>query len=120
LRLAALGLLGSTLSACLTTGTGGNGVSGGAVVMKQEEKIEVFAAANFEHLKADMARGQGEHLSLFAQLLGIPPEHQAEFCTFTQEKFPVLFPSEHVASTEMVATLSSELSRHPQLLRRVA
>ena len=87
--------------------------------MNQEEKIEVFAAANFDYLKADMARGQGDHLSTFALLLGIPPEQQAEFFSFTQDKFPVLFPSERVASSAMVTALTSELSRHPQIHRRI-
>jgi hypothetical protein len=88
--------------------------------MNHEEKASLFAAANFDRLKEDMAKGQGEHLTSFAMLLGIPKEQQAEFYIFTQEKFPVMFPSEQVTADEMVATLTRELSNHPQLHNIVA
>ena len=110
-----LGLLGVMLSACLTTHMGGDGVSGGAVVQTPEEQIVAFAHANFDHLKADMARGEGDHLQTLAVLLGIGPEQQAEFYTFTHDAFPVLFPSDHVAAREMVTFLTRELAHHPQL-----
>ena len=66
-----------------------------------------------------MAKGQGDRLTAFAVLLGIPPEQQAEFFTLTQEKFSVLFPSGQVTATEMVAALTRELSSHPQIRRIV-
>ena len=87
--------------------------------MNQQEKIQVFAAVNFDRLKEDMAKGRGEHLTSFAVLLGVPPEQQAEFFTFTQEKFSVLFPSGQVTATEMVAALTRELSSHSQIHRIV-
>jgi hypothetical protein len=110
-----IGLLGSTLWACFSVSTGDGKTSGAAVAMNQEEKIAVVTVANFDRLKEDMARGQGDRLTAFAVLLQIPQEQQAEFFTLTQEKFPVLFPSGQVAANEMIATLTRELSYHPQI-----
>jgi len=114
-----VGLFGYTLSACITASTGDGRSSGAVVAMSQEEKITFFVATNFDRLKEDMARGRGDRLTALALLLGIPPEQQAEFFTLAQEKFSVLFPSEQVASTEMVAALTHELSSHPQIHRIV-
>ena len=114
-----IGLLGSTLWACFSVSTRDGKTSGAAVAMNQEEKIAVVTVANFDRLKEDMARGRGDRLTALALLLGIPPEQQAEFFTLAQEKFSVLFPSEQVASTEMVAALTRELSSHPQIHRIV-
>lgn len=113
-----IGLLGPTLSACLTCHTGGGGASGGAVV--QEERIRIFVATNFDRLKEDIAKGHGEHLGSLATLLGVPSDQRIEFYTFTQEKFPVLFPSPQVTAEEMVATLTRELSSQQQIHRRMA
>src|SRR5918992_472857 len=84
LRVGVIALLGYTLSACtivtdptasssdFTSSTSGKSSSGKAT--NQEEKASLFAAANFDRLKEDMAKGRGEHLSSFALLLGIPKE----------------------------------------------
>jgi len=118
LRMLTIGLLGYTFSACFTSHTGGGGSSGTAII--REERIRIFAVANFDRLKEDMARGQGEHLTAFAMLLGIPQEQQAEFGAFTQKKFLVLFPSRQVTPEEMIAALTHELSSRPQIHSVVA
>jgi len=110
-----IGLLGSTLWACFSVSTRDGEASGTAVVMTPEERLAIFTGANFDHLKEDMARGQGDRLTAFAVLLQIPQEQRTEFFTLTQEKFPVLFPSEQVAASEMITTLTHELSHHPQI-----
>jgi len=120
LRMLTLGLLGVMLSACFSVSTGDGKSSGAAVVMNPEEKIQAFAAANFERLKEDMVRGQGDRLSALALLLGIPQEQQAEFFTFTQEKFSVLCPSPQVTSDEMVTRLIHELASYSQIHRILA
>ena len=114
-----IGLLGATLSACLTTHTGDGGAAGRASMKSQDEQIAAFTDANLDRLKVDMARGQGEHLHMLAVLLGIPSEQQAEFCNFTKESFPVLFPSDHVAASEMIAILTRELDQHLQIHRTI-
>jgi hypothetical protein len=46
---------------------------------KAEYKTEHFVSATFENLAGDMARGQGEHLTTLAILLGVPTNHQQMF-----------------------------------------
>ena len=121
LRTLTVALLGYMVSACTVSTDPSSSTPGSSRHgMNQQEKIQVFAAVNFDRLKEDMAKGRGEHLTSFAVLLGVPPEQQAEFFTFTQEKFSVLFPSGQVTATEMVAALTRELSSHPQIHRTLA
>lgn len=121
LRALTLALCSAALSACTVitdpfepssdfTSSSSDNSSGSAT---KEDRVRVFAATNFDRLKADMAKGQGEHLISFASLLGVPPDQRATFYTFTQEKFSVLFPTQQVTPDEMVATLTHELSSHP-------
>ena len=79
----------------------------------QAHKIKTFAAVNIDRLKEDMARGNGEHLTAFAHLLGIPQTHRAEFFALTKQKYPILFSSEPTTSEDMLARLNTELSDHP-------
>ncbi len=53
--------------------------------MTAELKIRAFAALNFENLSQDMARGQGEHLTSLAALMGIPAEHKDEFFALSHQ-----------------------------------
>jgi len=84
-------------------------------MVKSELKVPVFASVNFENLKQDMARGQGEYLSSLASLMGIPVEHQGDFFALTQEKYALLFKSETTTSNDMLVALEQELLTHPVL-----
>ena len=84
-------------------------------LVKTEEKVNVFAAMNFDNLKQDMAKGEGEYLASLGTLLGIPDSQQDEFSTLAKERYQALVPSETTTPGEMVAALSRELSANPQL-----
>ncbi|WDT78153.1 MAG: DUF3015 domain-containing protein [Candidatus Manganitrophus sp.] len=110
--------------AATTNGTLGNqtfGISTGTLgctqdgVVKNEEKVNVFASANLDNLSQEMAQGQGEHLASLAALLGIPAEHQTDFFTLTQAKYTAIFPTEKTTSGEMLVALNQEMSTHPNL-----
>ncbi|MDC4224603.1 MAG: DUF3015 domain-containing protein [Candidatus Manganitrophus sp.] len=110
--------------AATTNGTLGNqtfGISTGTLgctqdgVVKNEEKVNVFANANLDNLSQEMAQGQGEHLASLAALLGIPAEHQTDFYTMTQAKYTAIFPTEKTTSGEMLVALNQEMSTHPNL-----
>ena len=103
-----------------TSSTSGKSETKKDGALKEEEKVSVFASANFERLKKNMAAGQGEHLAALASLLGIPGDQQAEFFAFTREKFLLVVPSEQVTSDEMVAALTREMASHPQFRNIVA
>jgi hypothetical protein len=47
-------------------------------------------AFNFENIKQDMAKGQGEYLDSLSTLMEIPPEHRASFYSHAQSRYPLV------------------------------
>ncbi len=84
-------------------------------LVKDEYKVTAFTTLNFQNLKEDMARGQGEYLTSLGTLIGVPADHQAEFFALTQAKYPFLVSSDRTTPGEMLAALSQELSASPNL-----
>ena len=76
--------------------------------------VNAYAAANFDRLREDMARGGGEHLAAFSHLLRIKEDHQSDFFQLTREKYGVLFSSDSTDAKEMVARLDTELKAYPE------
>ena len=70
-----------------------------------DAKIRHYASQNLDHLAADMARGRGEHVDVFAHLLELSVEHSVVFRSLAQDNFETLFPHDHVTSEEMLGTL---------------
>lgn len=91
----------------ITTGTSGCTNDG---LVKNDQKVIVFASANFENLKQEMAQGGGEYLSSLATLMDIPAEHQGAFFSMTQEKYTSLVKSGTTTPDEMLVVLNQELS----------
>lgn len=96
----------------ITSGTSGCTNDG---MVKNDQKVIVFASANFENLKQEMAQGGGEYLSSLATLMDIPAEHQGVFFSMTQERYTSLVKSETTTPDEMLVALNQELSAHPML-----
>ena len=78
----------------------------------EARQVQQFAAANFDRLRENMARGDGEHLRTFAYLLGIRENHQAEFFAATKRNYPALF-TEPATSGNLLARLDAELQAYP-------
>ena len=118
-------LLGLTMTACGTTesisdstqntteSTSGNTMFSPNGTLRQDQKIHVFASTNFDNLKQDMARGQGEYLASLGALLGVLEERQAGFYALTRDHYPVLIQSDRTTPGEMIAALSDALSLSP-------
>ena len=79
-------------------------------LLKDDQKINAFVTFNFDNLKDEMARGQGEYLTSLGTLLGVREARQADFLALAREKYPVLVTSDRTTPGEMVAALKSELS----------
>lgn len=110
--------------ASTTNGSFGNqtfGISTGTLgctndgIVKNEEKVNVFADVNLDSLSQEMAQGKGEHLTSLASLMGVPAEKQPAFFSLTQEKYTSIFKTERTTSTEMLVSLNAEMSAHPDL-----
>lgn len=74
-------------------------------------KVDAFVAMNYESLKQDMARGKGEYLVSFGELLGIPVTRQDEFSELLGEQYTILIPSEDTTPAEMLVALRSRLKK---------
>ena len=91
----------------ITSGTSGCTNDG---MVKNDQKVKVFASINLENLSQQMARGQGEHLASLATLLGIPAERHAAFFALTQARYTTLFASQGTTSSEMLVALNHVMS----------
>ncbi len=82
-----------------------------------QEKVNVFAALNFENLAQDMAQGQGEHLASLATLMGIPAAQQPAFFAMTQEKYASLVSAGETSPVALVKALNDAVATHPMLAK---
>jgi len=78
-----------------------------------EHKTEHFVAATFDDLTGDMARGQGEHLTALAMLLGVPPDHQQTFYALAQERYREFMSRGETSPTALIKALSEAIAGHP-------
>ena len=82
-----------------------------------QEKVNVFAALNFENLAQDMAQGQGEHLASLATLMGISAAQQPAFFAMTQEKYASLVAAGETSPVALVKALNEAVATHPMLAK---
>lgn len=84
-----------------------------------EEKVSLFASANFENISQEMAQGQGEHLASLATLMGVPAEHQADFFTMAQGQYASFAQAEKPSPVILVKVLNDGMAAHPVLAKSV-
>lgn len=97
----------------ITSGTSGCTEDG---MLSKNVEAEVYADVNFRNLSQEMAAGGGEYLNTFASLLGVSSSQRTAFGRFVQERYTKLFPSADTTASQMLETLTQELSAHPELL----
>jgi len=94
-----------------TNGTVGSqtfGVTSGTSECKQptkfvsNERLNEFVVANMDNLAKDIARGNGETLEAFADLMQVPAEQRPEFYQKLQVSFAKIFTSESVVFANVV------------------
>jgi hypothetical protein len=74
-------------------------------MVKEEYKAVAFTTLNFENVKRDIARGEGEYLASLGTLLGVQISEQARFFDFAQHHATILISSETTTPEQMVAAL---------------
>ena len=79
------------------------------------EKVNVFAAVNFDNLAQEMAQGQGEHLTSLATLMGIPAEQHGVFFSMAQEKYTTLIQAGETSPKAVVKAIYGAMGSHPVL-----
>ena len=60
----------------------------------KNDRLNEFVVANMDNLAMDIAKGRGETLDTFAELLQVPAEKRAEFYQKLQSNFAKIFTSE--------------------------
>lgn len=94
-----------------TNGTSGNqtfGITSGTSECEQpakfvkNDRLNEFVVANMDNLAKDIAKGRGETLDAFADLLQVPAEKKAEFYQKLQASFAKIFASENVVLAEVL------------------
>ena len=112
-----------------TNGTSGNqtfGISSGTLGCTQDGtvtstwKTTMFIDGNKERLARDMSIGNGETLDSLAHLIGVQDEHRAKFNRALQENLSRIFPSENVATEQIVVALKDVLASDRELAQYAA
>jgi Protein of unknown function (DUF3015) len=99
--------------------SGTSGCTNDGVIMGQH-KASVFAAANYDTLAQEMARGGGEHLASLAELMGIPAENRSDFFSVAQVQYATLAQSGDRSPAAMIQTLHKGVQAHPSLAQLVS
>lgn len=58
---------------------------------RAREKTELFVGYSYEHLRAESARGSGEHIASLAVLAGIPPDRRTQFNENMRNTYSTMF-----------------------------
>ena len=106
----------SQASQATTNGSFGNqtfGISSGTLECGtppkfiQNERLNHFVRANMDNLARDVARGNGESLDTFAELLQIPADQRPAFNARLQQNFDRIFTS---PSVELAAVIDNSVT----------
>jgi hypothetical protein len=73
--------------------------------IKEQYKALAFTTMNFESVKQDLARGEGEHLASLATLMGVSASEQPRFFAFAQRQASTLVASEKTRPEEVLTAL---------------
>lgn len=56
-------------------------------LLRADQKVNAFVSLNFENVKLDMARGQGEYLTSLSELMEVPQNRRASFFAHAQSQY---------------------------------
>jgi Protein of unknown function (DUF3015) len=96
--------------------SGTSGCTNDGTIMS-EHKVNIFAAANYDSLSQEMARGRGEHLASLAELMGIPDESRPAFYALAQARYVALIESGNTTPAALIQTLQSGMETDPSFAK---
>lgn len=99
----------------ITSGT--SGCANHSIVMREKAPI-YYAEANMEELKVDMAKGQGEYVSIFSDALGCPESLKQEFVNVSKENYSSIFSKSEVTPEELISNVKQVIKNAPALSGR--
>jgi Protein of unknown function (DUF3015) len=107
-----------------TNGTFGNqtfGITSGTSncttdgIVKQSRAQQAFAEANFASLRQEMAKGQGEHLTAFAHLLGCSQGSMHDFGRVVQHDYTRIFFGDETTPLDVIQFVKESIAADPVL-----
>jgi hypothetical protein len=81
-------------------------------LVRQGERVNAFAALNFENLTTDMALGGGEYLTSLGTLMGVPDDQRAAFFQLAQGQYSSLIHSGAATPANLLSALDRSLAEH--------
>ena len=98
----------------MTSGT--SGCSKHSIVKKDVEAA-TYAFTNFDSLKSDMSKGDGETLAGLGRLMGCNDASLGAFSSSVKSQYETVFPTANTAPEEMFYNVKSVISSNPNLVR---
>lgn len=90
-------------------------------LVKEDQKINLFAGVAYENLRQEAAVGSGQYVTSLAALYGVPAEKQGAFGRLLQQRHAELFAvdlrEDNRAHLRMVSTLNRALTDEAALLQ---
>jgi hypothetical protein len=90
-------------------------------LVRQEEKINLFAGVAYENLRQEAAAGSGQYVTSLASLYGVPAAKHADFGRVLQQRHGELFAADlredNRAHLRMVGVLNRVMTQEPSLLQ---
>lgn len=90
-------------------------------LVRQEEKINLFAGVAYENLRQEAAAGSGQYVTSLATLYGVPAAKQGDFGKVLQQRHAELFAADlredNRAHLRMVSVLNGVLAHEPSLVQ---
>ena len=90
-------------------------------LVKQDQKINLFAGVAYENLRQEAAAGGGQYVTSLAALYGVPAAKQTEFGRVLQQRHAELFAADlrddNRAHLRMVSALNHVMAQEPSLLQ---
>ena len=90
-------------------------------LVKQEQKINLFAGVAYENLRQEAAAGSGQYVTSLAALYGVPAAKHADFGRVLQQRHAELFAADlredNRAHLRMVSMLNEVLTQEPSLMQ---
>jgi hypothetical protein len=99
--------------------SGTSGCTNDGTIMS-EHKVNVFAAANYDSLSQEMARGGGEHLASLAELMGVPEESRPAFFAVAQAQYATLVESGNTTPAALIQTLQNGMESQPTFVKPIS
>jgi hypothetical protein len=99
----------ATFSSTFGMTSGTSGCAEHSIVMKEKKAIH-YTEANYHQLMQEMAEGQGEYVSTYAQVLGCSPRVQKAFTQSLKRHYGQIYTHDGVTPQEVYQNVKQQIS----------